>query len=284
MTRVDPSQAGLDRNSLAAALGDLRKAAGLSGERLAVRCGMSQSKVSRIENGRLLPSVVDVQMILDALGVDAEIREDLLRLARVANAEYQDVRAFVRRGLHHRQRQLASLEANATHMRHLLPSLITGLLQVPEYMTAALAPPAGPIHGPTAQTLALKLERQAILHDRSKTFEFVLTESAARWRLCPPSIMALQLDRVISLSHLPNVRIGVLPLSVDVPDGAYQTFVIYDNKLVTVELFSGQISLRDPKDIDFYLGIFDLFASRAVYDDEARKYLGNWAEQFRSEA
>jgi hypothetical protein len=31
---------------------------------------MSQSKISRIENGRLLPSVVDVDRILRALGVD----------------------------------------------------------------------------------------------------------------------------------------------------------------------------------------------------------------------
>lgn len=245
---------------------------------------MSQSKISRIENGRLLPSVVDVQMILDALSVEPDISVDLLRLARVANAEYEDVRVSVRRGIHHRQRQLASLEANATHMRHLLPTLITGLLQIPEYMSAALAPPAGPIHAGTSPALALKLERQAVLHDRSKRFEFLLTESAARWRLCPPSIMAMQLDRIVSVSRLPNVSVGILPLSAQIPDGAYHTFVIYDTKLVTLELFSGQISLRDPKDVDFYSGLFELFASRAVFDDAARTNLSEWAEQFRSEA
>lgn len=141
LTRLDPSQAGQDRKDLAAALRDLRTASGLSGERLAVRCGMSQSKISRIETGRILPSVVDVQQILNALVIDDETREELLRLAHVANTEYQDVRASVRRGLHHKQRELAALEANAEHMRHFLPTLVTGLLQVPEYMSAALAPP-----------------------------------------------------------------------------------------------------------------------------------------------
>jgi transcriptional regulator with XRE-family HTH domain len=53
---------------------------------------MSQSKVSRIENGRLLPSVVDVDRILRALGVDQATSAELLALARVANAEYQDIR------------------------------------------------------------------------------------------------------------------------------------------------------------------------------------------------
>ena len=46
---------------------------------------MSQSKVSRIETGRLLPSVVDVEQILSALGVDHATRQELLTLARVAN-------------------------------------------------------------------------------------------------------------------------------------------------------------------------------------------------------
>jgi len=127
--RLDPARAGEDRQNLADALRDLRKASGLSGDRLARRCGMSQSKVSRIETGRLLPSVVDVDRMLHALGVDPATCAELLALARVANAEYQDVRASVRRGLHHRQRELSALEADASEMYHFLPALITGLLQ-----------------------------------------------------------------------------------------------------------------------------------------------------------
>ncbi len=111
---------------------------------------MSQSKVSRIETGRLLPSVVDVAQVLAALEVDDATRHELLALARVANAEYQDVRASVRRGLHHRQRELAALEANATQMWHFLPSLITGLLQIPEYMRAAMTTPVQPAADPAA--------------------------------------------------------------------------------------------------------------------------------------
>jgi len=172
--RLDPEQAGNDRQSLASALRDLRRAAGLSGERLARRC----------------------------------------HLARVANTEYQDIRASVRRGLHHRQRELAALEADARQMRHFLPALITGLLQAPEYMRAAMDTPVEPAAGDTTTAIALKLERQAILHDKSKHFEFLLTESALRWQLCEPSVMAVQLDRLVSLSRLPNIRIGVLPFGI----------------------------------------------------------------------
>ena len=96
--KLDPTRAGQDRQGLARALHDLRKASGLSGDRLARRCGMSQSKVSRIETGRLLPSVVDVEQMLTALGVNDTTRNELVALAHVANSEYQDVRASVRRG------------------------------------------------------------------------------------------------------------------------------------------------------------------------------------------
>src|SRR5690625_3746217 len=50
-------------------LRELRRTAGLSGERLARRCSMSQSK---IETGRLAPALVDLDRILTALGATAE--------------------------------------------------------------------------------------------------------------------------------------------------------------------------------------------------------------------
>jgi len=280
--RIDPERSGRDRQSLAGALHDLRRASGLSGERLARRAGMSQSKVSRIETGRLLPSIVDVEQMLTALGVDSAIRHELLALVRVANSEYQDVRASVRRGLHHRQRELAALETNAILMRHFLPTLVTGLLQVPEYMRAAMSTPVVPAEGDVTRAVALKLERQAVLHDKTKTFEFLLTESAIRWRLCEPSVMAVQIDHLVSLSRLPNIRIGVLPLSARVPDGAFHTFVTYDRRLVTAELFTGQLVLRDPKDIDHYHALYDFFSSYATWEDEARVTLTSLADAFRT--
>jgi transcriptional regulator with XRE-family HTH domain len=280
--RLDPEQAGHDRQRLATALGDLRRATGLSGERLAQRCHMSQSKVSRIETGRLLPSVVDVDRILGALEVDQVTRAELLSLAQVANTEYQDVRASVRRGLHHRQRELASLEAAAKEVRHFLPTLITGLLQIPEYMRAAMDTPVDAAGGDTSEAIALKLERQAILLDGTKTFEFILTESAIRWQLCAPSIMALQLDRLVSLSRLPNVRIGVLPLSVQVGAGPFHTFVTYDKHLVTIELFTGLLVLRDPKDIDYYRTLFDFFSGNALWANGARRFLCEVADAYRT--
>lgn len=109
-----------------------------------------------------------------------------------------------------------------------------------------------------------------------------MTESAIRWQLYEPSIMALQIDRLVSLSQQSNIHIGILPPSAQVRDGAYHTFVTYDRRLVTIELFTGQLVLRDPKDIDHYWALFDFFGSHALWADEARNVLKMLADTFRT--
>jgi transcriptional regulator with XRE-family HTH domain len=228
--RLDPAQAGQDRQNLAEALRDLRRASALSGDRLARRCGMSQSKVSRIETGLALPSVLDVDLMLGAMGVDTDTREDLLALAlalalaRVANAEYQDIRTSVRRGLHLRQKELATLENNSSRLRFFLPGLITGLLQTPDYMHRALNSPVDPVSADRSRSIAVKIERQAVLRNLHKRFDFLLTESALRWQLCDSEAMAAQLDHLVSVSAFPNVEIGILPQQVLIGDGPLNGF------------------------------------------------------------
>nr|WP_281291939.1 helix-turn-helix transcriptional regulator [Streptomyces tailanensis] len=50
----------------------LREASGLTGDAVARRASMSAGKLSKIENGRTLPTVQDVDLILSALGVSDE--------------------------------------------------------------------------------------------------------------------------------------------------------------------------------------------------------------------
>ncbi len=64
---LEPEALGRHKDDLAATLRELRKHAGLAGERLGARCAMSQSKISKIETGKIIPSMVDVERILQAL-------------------------------------------------------------------------------------------------------------------------------------------------------------------------------------------------------------------------
>ncbi|MEU3414026.1 helix-turn-helix transcriptional regulator [Streptomyces sp. NPDC006658] len=267
---------GQSRSDLAEALRSQRKRVGKTQTWLARRCNMSQTKVSNIEGGKLTPSLVDVELILEALGADSLIAAEIISLARTANTEWQDHWSSRRRGLDKKQNELARLEAVSTQFRFFMLSMITGLLATPEYVRASIAD----VPGDQSKTIAKKLERQQVLYDDSKSFTFVLTEQAIRWPLLPPMAMAMQLDRLASVSRLPNVRLGVIPLRGHIPERPLNTFTLYDRRLATVETGTGALILRDHRDVTAYLRDFESCERYAVFGDDCRALLAEWSAIF----
>ncbi|KDQ67241.1 helix-turn-helix transcriptional regulator [Streptomyces sp. NTK 937] len=274
----EPEELGKSRQELGSMLRDLRKAAGLSGDRLAARCAMSQSKVSRIENGQTRPTLVDIEALLIALEAPPEVVAEVSALTRTANTEWQDARGLRRKGLDKKQRELAGLEASSADFRFFLLSMITGLLSTPEYIRASLAH----IPGDHSKAIARKLERQEVLYDRSKRFTFLLTEQAARSPFLAPHAMAVQLDRLASLTHLPNVRLGVVPMDTPLPGCPLNTFTIYDGRLATAEMSTGVMVFRDPRDVRAYAEEFAGYEGRALFGEEARAKLAGWSAACRA--
>ncbi|MEU6443849.1 helix-turn-helix transcriptional regulator [Streptomyces sp. NPDC047046] len=273
---LDPETLGQSRNDLAEMLRDQRRRAGKTQTWLARRCAMSQTKVSNIESGKLTPSLLDVEMILEALGVRESMAAQVLSLARTANTEWQDHWSSRRRGLDKKQNELSRLESASTEFRFFLLSMITGLLATPDYVRASIAD----VPGDQSKTIAKKLERQQVLYDPGKSFTFVLTEQAVRWPLLPPAAMAMQLDRLVSVSRIPGVRLGVIPLSGHLPERPLNTFTVYDRKLATVETGTGALLLRDRRDVLSYLSDFESYERYAVFGDECRELLSEWSVFF----
>ena len=92
---LEPEALGRHKDDLAATLRELRKHAGLTGERVGARCAMSQSKISKIETGKIIPSVVDVERILQALNAPPDVLSEVTALARLAKTEFQDLRSLL---------------------------------------------------------------------------------------------------------------------------------------------------------------------------------------------
>ncbi|WP_206507428.1 helix-turn-helix domain-containing protein [Streptomyces chrestomyceticus] len=274
----EPGELRRSKADLQETLRALRRRAGRTQAWLAQRCNMSQTKLSNIETGRVTPSLVDVELILRALDAPANLAAEVSGLARLAHTEWQSKRTSWRRGLEKRQCELAGLEAEAVTLRYFLPAMVTGLLATPEYVRASLG------HSPVdiSRTVAKKLERQTVLRDGKKQFTFLLTEQAVRWALVPRSAMATQIDHLAALSHLPNVRLGVLPLGTALERGPMNTFTVYDHRLATVETFTGRIVFQDARDIAEHLEVFDRYQRHASFGEEARDLLSSWADQYRS--
>ncbi|GAA4529893.1 helix-turn-helix domain-containing protein [Amycolatopsis samaneae] len=282
----EPESAAAGQLSLAEALRTLRRASGLSGERLSDRTGISQSKISKIETGKLVPSIMDVERIVHALGVDRGYADELLTLARLGTVEYESGRVKSKLGWGKVQDRLAAIERSATEIRFVLPTMITGLLQTAEYASVAVNAPVGSPKSETVQReiVARKLARQRILYDTGKRFDFLFTEAALRWRLLPAPGMAIQLDKVVSLAALSSVSVRVIPLSMTMADTPLEVFVAYDDRLVRIETSTSGLALRDPGDIAFYRAQFDYFSSKALGGEEAREFIRGIAEDFRGEA
>ncbi|MEU9404850.1 helix-turn-helix transcriptional regulator [Streptomyces sp. NPDC048281] len=276
----EPESLGQSRSGLAEALSNERKRAGLTQTRLARLSNMSQTKISNIEGGKLTPTIVDVELILEAIGTESPLATEILALARTANTEWQDHWASRRRGLDKKQNELAGLESVTTEFRFFLPTMITGLLATPDYARASLARNPGDM----SKTVAKKIERQQVLTDPTKFFTFLLTEQAVRWPLAPPIAMAMQIDRLISVSRIPNVRLCVIPLGTvgPVTETPLSVFTIYDRRLVQVETHTGALILRDHRDVTAYRDDFERYESYALFGDECREQLAEWAYRFRS--
>ncbi|KUF19466.1 DUF5753 domain-containing protein [Streptomyces silvensis] len=204
-------------------------------------------------------------------------REELSR-STGSSHEWQGSRSLRHAGLESKQNELAELERSSTEFRYLLPSMVTGLLATPEYVRASLAGTPGD----QSKAVAKKLERQAVLHDTSKQFTFILTEQAVRWPYLPPASMAAQTDKLTSVSRLPSVRLGVIPLRGHMPVAPLNTFTVYDTRMATVETRSGVMVLRDQHDVAACLAEFATYEGYALFGEEARRQLGAWGQQFHS--
>jgi len=55
-----------------------------------------------------------------------------------------------------------------------------------------------------------------------------------------------------------------------------------DDHIVTIELFTGQLILRDPKDIDHYHALASFFGGHALWKDAARDFISETAAHYRA--
>ncbi|SRR6266704_301787 len=254
-----------------------RDRAGLSGRGLGAALDSNQGKVWRVESGTQLPSVPLVKAWLTACGM-SEISPEWQRIVDLAEAAHGETRPWgdLLVGVSHLQGVARQREIEAGRVRNFQPTVVPGLLQTPEY--AARIIPLADVTGGTdhAATLAARLERQQILYEEGHAFEFLLVEAALRWSVAIGDVAPAQLDRIVSLSRLPSVTVGVVPSGGDavVP---WHNFVIWesadDEPYVTTELFHGEQRIADTAPVQLYRALWERMWDSAATADDARELI-----------
>jgi transcriptional regulator with XRE-family HTH domain len=190
----------------------LRKASGVSAEVAGHAIRASQTKISRMEHGRIGFTARDVANLLTLYGVtDQHQRQNLLALARQTNAAdwahyYSDL-------LPNWAATYLGLEQCSSVIRTYQPRLVPDLLQ-----TEDVARVLQRLSHPTESVLdierrvALQMTRQEILTAPGAPQLWAVIDQAALWRLVECSALREQIRQLIAMAQLPHVRVQVLPV------------------------------------------------------------------------
>jgi transcriptional regulator with XRE-family HTH domain len=273
------------RAALGERLRKLRRQAGLTGTQLAESLSWPQSKISKLETARQTPSEADIRAWAHATESEPQA-EELLTALRTLEAQHAEWQRVLRPGLQPHQRKLSELDAKTRIFRVFESSVIPGLLQTSEYAKARLAQGIILFGAPNDlnEAVRTRMQRQDMLYREDKRFHFVIPEAALRLRLCESKIMLPQLDRLMSLSTLPNVRLGIISADTQYVVGPWHGFSLRDKERVLIEVYSAELSLVHAQEIALYSRIFEQFAGMAKYGRSARTIITAVADDLSSEA
>lgn len=260
----------LAREALGSRLRDLRRDAGLTGRQLADLAGWPNSKVSKIEYGKQVPSEADIHAWCQhAQAEDQEV--DLLATVRDIETMYVEWRRRLRTGTRRRQEKSLKLEAETKLLCWYEPVLVPGLLHTAEYAAAVMSRVIWfyDIPDDLDAGVAARMERQQILYKGRQRFRFLIAEQALYTKVGDDSVMTAQLDRLLTLLSLPRVSLGIIPAQTGYRVPSNQ-FIMFDDRAVHVETVSAELAISQPREIALYAKAFEELSRLAVYGQKAR--------------
>ncbi|WP_411141560.1 helix-turn-helix domain-containing protein [Streptomyces sp. x-80] len=267
------SSAQAAREAVALRLRSLRKGAGLTVTELADRCGWHHAKTSRIENARTAPSAKDIDAWCRACRADDQTA-DLVAQSLNAESMYTEWRHQVRSGLKQLQDSLLQFFHETRLFRVYSCTLVPGLLQTEGYAAAVLATIADFRELPfddSAEAARARVERSRVIHEPGHRFVLLVEEAALYYQIGDADAMAAQLGYLLTAGALPSVSLGIVPMATrERVQWPRETFHVYDDSLVSVELISAEVNITQPTEIALYLKAFEQLRSMAVYGAEAR--------------
>jgi Domain of unknown function (DUF5753)/Helix-turn-helix domain len=247
------------RMLLGAHLRRLREARGVSREDAGWEIRSSESKISRMELGRVSFKERDVSDLLTLYGLDdAEERERLLTLARDANTPgwWQRYGGVFPQWF----QSYLGLEAAASLIRAYEVQFVPGLLQTREYARAVvtLAHERAPGYE-IDKRVDLRMTRQlALTREQPTQLWVVVDEAALRRPIGGAKVLRGQIESLIEATDLPNVRLQVIPFHVGghaAAGGAFSLLRFPDQDLpdvVYIEQLTSAMYLDKREDVEHY--------------------------------
>lgn len=284
--RISPAASGW---RLAAELRRLRERAGMTGIEVAERLEWSGAKVSRIELQRTGVKRADLDRLLDLYQVVEPLRSELLALADEAAGKGQ--LEAVTAGFPAEYAEYVKAEAEASSVWNWEPQIVPGLLQIPDYIRAAMSgwqtmfarPP-----GDVERRIETRLVRQQRLYGEPPLeLTAIVDESVLYRRYGDSEVLRRQLDQLVADSQRPNIDLRVLPFAGSHPIStgafAYMRFPRVHQvtlpDLVSVEHLDGTYYLEEEEDTYRYRVAFQNLMNEALDPERSRALIAEAARQ-----
>ncbi|MFG2354435.1 helix-turn-helix domain-containing protein [Streptomyces sp. NPDC048521] len=273
------------RRRLGQELRRLRELKGMTAEEVAERLLVSQSKISRLENGRRSISQRDVRDLCGVYEVeDQRIVDSLMEMARDSRQQgwwhtFGDIPYSVYIGL----------ETDAESLRVYEPQLVTGLLQTRAYAEAL-------VQGALPETSTAEIEKRVQVRMRRQeriTAEnnplrlwVVLDEAALRRVVGSKLVMREQLEHLIEMSQLPHVTVQVLPFEVGAHPGLNGQYAILeftdaaDSSVVYLEGVTSDLYLEKAQDVQKYAVMYEHLRAQSLNVEQSRQFIAEQAKAY----
>lgn len=274
MSKSPSSTAQQAREALGQRLRDIRKEARITARELASRAGWHETKCSQLQSGSRPPSEDDIRTWVRICGAENQA-EDLIATARSVDSMYVEWRRLQSAGLTRLQNRRVPLFERTRSFKIYCSNFMPGVLQDPGYI-AALFTMMTDFHGmrnDVESAVAARVERSKVIRQGDHRFAILLEESVLRYRIGDDEAMVNQLVQLLSAMSLPSVSLRVIPDSARRTMWPTETFSIYDDELVSIELLGAQVQISTPTDVDVYVRAFSALSEIAVYGKEARSLI-----------
>ncbi|WP_344494413.1 DUF5753 domain-containing protein [Nonomuraea monospora] len=182
-------------------------------------------------------------------------------------------REMERTGLKAAQESVIPTWERTRHFRIYSSQLIPGPLQTAVYIEALLTSlmHRRGLPDDIEEAVQIRVDKQHIIHDGGRRIAVILEESVLRQPVGGVDVMAAQLGHLLSVSVLPSISLGIIPLGVDRSEiWPTEGFFMFDEAEVTVELVSGHLTITQPHEIGMYADAFTKLAALAVHGKAAR--------------
>ncbi|MFE6226690.1 MULTISPECIES: Scr1 family TA system antitoxin-like transcriptional regulator [unclassified Streptomyces] len=258
----------------------LRESRGITREAAGYSIRASESKISRMELGRVSFKARDIEDLLTLYGVTEETeRGALLGLAREANlAGWWHSFGDVLPGWF---QTYIGLEAAASLIRVYEVQFVHGLLQTEQYAHAVVSRGMpGATQAEIDRRVALRVERQKVLvSEHAPHVHVVLDEAALRRPYGDRAVMRGQLKHLIEVSEHPGVTLQVMPFSFGGHAGESGAFTMLSfpesdlSDIVYLEQLTGALYLDKREEVGQYAAVMEKLAKDSPDPAESRDLL-----------